>query len=323
MLRKIIINILEYTSNMISSNGDLKMSGSDQDAQLIVAKDILVRFGDKVAVNGIDVSVMRGEVYGFLGPNGAGKTTTIRVLTTLLHPTSGNIWIDGLKVPDDNKEIRKRIGMVQQQISLDKDISVRENIICHALLHKVPKDSIKRRLESISSALELTPFLDYTVINLSGGWQRKTAIACALMHDPKVLFLDEPTAGLDTQSRHMLWDMIRQLNRAGTTIFLTTHYIEEAENLCDRVAIINHGKIVTIGSPQELCNGIGRFAVEYDDNACLRKYRYFSDWTEAKEFAGGFKEEGVALLRKTSLEDVFLEITGRKVTADFVKVIRV
>lgn len=289
---------------------------------LIHAEGLVVRFGDRTAVDGVDVDVKSGEVFGFLGPNGAGKTTTIRALTTLRHPTSGKVMIDGFNVPADNKEVRKRIGIVQQVISLDRDISVRENIICHAMLHKVPKETIYKRIDSLSDALGLTPFLDYTVIKLSGGWQRKTAIVCALMHDPKVLFLDEPTAGLDTQSRHMLWDMIRQLNRAGTTIFLTTHYIEEAENLCNRVAIINHGRVVALGSPQELCDGIGRFAVEYDDEDGCRKYRYFTDLTEAKGFAEGFGED-VPVLRKTSLEDVFLELTGRKVTTDFVKVVRV
>jgi len=282
-----------------------------------------VRFGDKTAVDHVDVNVRRGEIYGFLGPNGAGKTTTIRVLTTLLRPASGSVSVGGFEVPAGNKEIRKRIGFVQQMISLDKDISVKENIICHGYLQKVPRGDIRKRMESISAVLGLTPFLDYEVVKLSGGWKRKTAIACALMHDPEILFLDEPTAGLDTQSRHMLWDMIRQLNSAGTTIFLTTHYIEEAENLCDRVAILNNGKRVALGSPRELCDSVGRFAVEYDGEGCIRRYRYFSDWDEAKGFVAGFGDDGSVLLRKTTLEDVFLEMTGREVTADFVKVVRI
>jgi len=298
-------------------------SSYKQSTDLIHAEGLVVRFGDKVAVDGIDIDVKSGEIYGFLGPNGAGKTTTIKVLTTLLHPSSGNIIIDGLKLPNENTEVRKTIGFVQQMISLDKDISVKENILCRGYMHKVPKDIIKKRMNNLTEALGLTPFLDYTVVNLSGGWQRKTAIACALMHEPKILVLDEPTAGLDTQSRHMLWDMIRQLNKAGTTIFLTTHYIEEAENLCDRVAILNKGKIVALGSPEELCDGIGRFAVEYDDSDYGRKYKYFSDWTIAKEFVARFSDDDSINLRRTSLEDVFLEMTGRKVTADFVKVVRV
>jgi len=290
---------------------------------LISARGLVMRFGGHNAVDHVDVSVREGEIYGFLGPNGAGKTTTIRMLTTLLTPTSGDIHINGIPIPEGAKEARKLIGIVQQQISLDKDISVRENIIYHAILHKMPKSTVKERLEELSDLMGLTPFLDYTVINLSGGWKRKTAIVCALMHRPKVLFLDEPTAGLDTQSRHALWDMIRQLNKAGTTIFLTTHYIEEAEFLCDRVAVINKGRIIALGSPTDLCNQIGRIAVEYDNDDGARAYRYFPDRSAAKEFAGTMEDNDSVLTRKTNLEDVFLELTGRNVSTDFVKAVRV
>jgi len=308
---------------MSEPSGKVPIESNDSPIELIRAEGLVVRFGDKTAVDGIDIGVRKGEVYGFLGPNGAGKTTTIRVLTTLLNHTSGDISIDGFRIPKGNMDIRRRIGIVQQMISLDKDISVRENIICHGYLQKVSKKDMMKRMGNLSEALGLVPFMDYTVVNLSGGWQRKTAIACALMHDPQILFLDEPTAGLDTQSRHMLWDMIRQLNRAGTTIFLTTHYIEEAEGLCDRVSILNNGKVVALGSPGELCDGIGRFTVEYDDVDCVRRYRYFSDWNVAKDFVSELGGDDSILLRRTSLEDVFLEKTGRKVTADFVKVVRV
>lgn len=290
---------------------------------LISANGLVMRFGNYTAVDNVDVAVREGEIYGFLGPNGAGKTTTIRMLTTLLPPTSGDIFINDISIPEGSKEARKLIGIVQQQISLDKDISVRENIIYHAILHKVPKEVIKERLVELSEMMGLTPFLDYTVISLSGGWKRKAAIICALMHRPKILFLDEPTAGLDTQSRHALWDLIRQLNKAGTTIFLTTHYIEEAEVLCDRVAVINRGKIIALGSPTDLCNQIGRITVEYDDDKGSRVYKYFPDRATAKEFSDSFHEDDTVLTRKTNLEDVFLELTGRKVTNDFVKVVRI
>ena len=313
----------EATDNESIRHDDVLATGYDPCEEIINAEEIVVKFGEKTAVDHVNVNVRRGEIYGFLGPNGAGKTTTIRVLTTLLRPKSGNIRISGLRIPSDNKEIRRKIGFVQQMISLDKDISVKENIVCHGYLQKVSKKDIRRRMESISAVLGLTPFLDYTVIKLSGGWKRKTAIACALMHDPNILFLDEPTAGLDTQSRHMLWDMIRQLNNAGTTIFLTTHYIEEAENLCDRVAILNNGKMVALGSPKELCDRIGRFAVEYAAEDYTRKYRYFPDRDDAKKFVDELGDNDSALLRKTTLEDVFLEMTGREVTADFVKVVRI
>ena len=298
-------------------------SQGDTMNDLISAKGLVKKFGDFTAVDNVDVTVHEGEIYGFLGPNGAGKTTTIRMLTTLLPPTSGSIRINDIPIPEGSKEARKLIGIVQQQISLDKDISVRENIIYHAILHKVPKAAIKERLKELSDMMGLTPFLDHTVITLSGGWKRKAAIVCALIHRPKVLFLDEPTAGLDAQSRHALWDMIRRLNKAGTTIFLTTHYMEEAENLCDRVAVINHGRIIALGSPADLCNQIGRITVEYECDNGSRMYRYFPDRVTAKEFTESFHENDAVLTRKTNLEDVFLELTGRKVVNDLVKVVRV
>lgn len=298
-------------------------SQGDTMNDLISAKGLVKKFGDFTAVDNVDVTVHEGEIYGFLGPNGAGKTTTIRMLTTLLPPTSGSIRINDISIPEGSKEARKLIGIVQQQISLDKDISVRENIIYHAILHKVPKAAIKERLKELSDMMGLTPFLDHTVITLSGGWKRKAAIVCALIHRPKVLFLDEPTAGLDAQSRHALWDMIRRLNKAGTTIFLTTHYMEEAENLCDRVAVINHGRIIALGSPADLCNQIGRITVEYECDNGSRMYRYFPDRVTAKEFTESFHENDAVLTRKTNLEDVFLELTGRKVVNDLVKVVRV
>lgn len=210
--------------------------------------------------------------------------------------------------------------MVQQHIALDKDISVRENIICRAVLHKVPRSEIDGRMGELCAAIGLTPYLNKTVSELSGGWKRKTAIVCALMHSPKVLFLDEPTAGLDTQSRHMLWDMIRILNRRGTTVFLTTHYMDEAEELCDRVSIIDHGHLRETGTPKGLCDRLGRFTVEYDGPNGRRKYRFFPDREEAKSFYDTV-EGSNGLIRGTHLEDVFLEDTGRADTSALEKAV--
>lgn len=201
---------------MVSLTECSTISKDYQNIDLIVANGIIVKFGGKIVVDGMDINVISGEIYGFLWLNGAGKTTTIMVLITLLPPSSGKIQIDSMYVLGDNKDIRKIIGAVQQQISLDKDISASENIICHALLHKLSKESIKKRLENISQTVKLTSFLNYTVINLSGGWQKKIAINCALIYDPKIFFFYEPTVGLDAQSRHMLWNLIRQLNKVGT-----------------------------------------------------------------------------------------------------------
>ena len=277
---------------------------------IIDAEGIVVKFGDFTAVNGIDVKVEAGKIYGFLGPNGAGKTTTVKVLTTMMRPTEGNVTIGGHPASKEPRQARDLIGVVQQHIALDKDISVRENIICRAVLHKIPRKDIDRRMTELADAIGLTPYLDKIVGNLSGGWKRKVAILCALMHSPKILFLDEPTAGLDTQSRHMLWDMIRQMNQMGTTVFLTTHYMDEAETLCDKVSIINRGSITDSGSPRDLCRRLGAFVVEYDTDDGKKQYRFFQNREEAKEYFGSLSEKN-AVMRATHLEDVFLEETGR------------
>ena len=289
---------------------------------IIDAEGIVVRFGDFTAVDGIDVKVESGKIYGFLGPNGAGKTTTVKVLTTMMRPTEGAISIGGHPANKEPREARDLIGVVQQHIALDKDISVRENIICRAVLHKIPRKEIDVRMNELAETIGLTPYLDKIVGDLSGGWKRKVAILCALMHSPKVLFLDEPTAGLDTQSRHMLWEMIRQMNKLGTTVFLTTHYMDEAESLCDVVSIIDRGRIKESGTPRELCAKTGQWTVEYDSDDGKKKYGFFSDWNDAQSFASQVSEHDPTV-RRTHLEDVFLEETGRdnmKVTEKRLKI---
>ncbi len=284
-------------------------SSENRNDDIVSVRDLVVRFGDFTAVDGISFEVRRGEIFGFLGPNGAGKTTTIRTITTIQRSTSGTVVIDGHDIHDDYLEARKRIGIAQQHISLDKDLSVRQNLKQHALLHKIPKAQLKEKVESTASILELGDYMDRKVESLSGGWKRKTSIIASIIHDPTVLFLDEPTAGLDTRSRHMLWDLVRMLNHKGTTIFLTTHYIEEAESLCDRVAIINHGRIVAIGTVDELRALIGNVAVEYTDDTGKLRIAYFPSRDKAKEYTETLGEVYFNV-RRTSLEDVFLELTG-------------
>ena len=200
------------------------------DENIIVrTRGLVKKFGDFTAVDGIDVNIRRGEIFGFLGPNGAGKTTTMRIITTLASPTSGSIEIEGHDVTEISDPVKEKIGIIQQHIALDRDVSVRENIRYHAILHRIPKKEADARIDELASMMGLEPYLDKLVVNLSGGWKRRVAIICAIIHRPAILFLDEPTAGLDTQSRHMLWDLIRQLNDIGTTIFVTTHYMDEAE----------------------------------------------------------------------------------------------
>ncbi|MCQ2078551.1 MAG: ABC transporter ATP-binding protein [archaeon] len=289
---------------------------------IIVAKGITVRYGDFTAVDDLSVNVRKGEIYGFLGPNGAGKTTTAKVLATMMTPTAGTIVIGGHDTSRNPREARQLVGVVQQHIAVDKDISVRENIIVRAMLHKVPRRLIEERMAELCEIIGLTPYMDKTVQQLSGGWKRKLAIVCALIHDPEILFLDEPTAGLDTQSRHMLWDMVRVLNRRGTTVFITTHYMDEAESLCDRVSIITHGRLTDTGTPKELCDRLGRFTVEYDGEDGRRQYRFFDSREEAKTFFDTVEEMN-GLIRGTHLEDVFLEETGRTNVKALEKALRI
>lgn len=278
---------------------------------IVEVRDLVVRFGDFTAVNGISFDVREGEIFGFLGPNGAGKTTSIRTITTIQKYDSGSISIGGHDIRTDYLEARKLIGIAQQNISLDKDLTVRQNLKHHAILHKIPRKDIDRVVEETAHILELDDYMDRKVMNLSGGWKRKASIICAIIHQPKILLLDEPTAGLDTRSRYMLWDLVRMLNARGTTIFLTTHYIEEAEALCNRVAIIDHGKIVTKGTVDELRDSIGRITVDTTSDDGKRRMEYFPDIATAKEFAHTLGDR-LYNIRRTTLEDVFLEVTGDK-----------
>ena len=278
---------------------------------IVEVRDLVVRFGNFTAVNGISFDVKEGEIFGFLGPNGAGKTTSIRTITTIQKYDSGSISIGGHDIRTDYLEARKLIGIAQQNISLDKDPTVRQNLKHHAILHKIPRKDIDRVVEETAHILELDDYMDHKVMNLSGGWKRKASIICAIIHQPKILLLDEPTAGLDTRSRYMLWDLVRMLNARGTTIFLTTHYIEEAEALCNRVAIIDHGKIVTKGTVDELRDSIGRITVDTTSDDGKRRMEYFPDIATAKEFAHTLGDR-LYNIRRTTLEDVFLEVTGDK-----------
>lgn len=284
------------------------LTSDSERGSIAEVRDLVVRFGDFTAVDGLSFDVKDGEVFGFLGPNGAGKTTTIRTITTIQRPTSGKVFIDGHDTSMDYLEARKLIGIAQQHIALDKDLTIRQNIKQHALLHKIPKSEMESRIEYAADLLGLQEYMDRKVESLSGGWKRKASIVCAIVHRPRLLLLDEPTAGLDTRSRHLLWDLVRDLNSRGTTILLTTHYIEEAESLCDRVAIINHGRLVAVGTVEELRDIIGRVAVEYqEDNR--QTVRYFPTRDAAKAYSATLGDIYFNI-RRTTLEDVFLELTG-------------
>lgn len=283
-----------------------------QNDEIIRAEQLVKRFGKLTAVDGLSLSIRRGEIYGFLGPNGAGKTTTIRMLTTMELPDDGDIFIDGNDTKSQFIKARRLIGVIQQQNSLDKDLTVKENIIHHALMQNLSFSESKKRMAKLSELMELNGRLDDKVEELSGGWRRRVAIVCSLIHEPKILFMDEPTTGLDTQSRNKMWKLIRNINRNGTTIFLTTHYIFEAESLCDRIGIINNGKLIAEGTPTELKEMVGNFAVVSIDDNEDETVTYHPDLESAKKASMELHNEGGITIRRVNLEDVFLELTGRK-----------
>lgn len=279
---------------------------------IIVIEDLVKTFGDKKALDGLDLRVGEGEFFGFLGPNGAGKTTTVRCISTLVRFDSGRIFVDGINVSEDPIRAKDRMGVIQQQISLDKDLTIRENMISHAMYHLIPKKEREKRIAELTEYFGLQEYLDKPVDSLSGGWKKRAAIVCAMLHQPKVLFLDEPTSGLDINARRLLWDVLRSLHQRGTTIFLTTHYIEEAESLCDRVGIINHGKVIALDEPRVLCDRVGSTAVEYMEGG-KTQYKYFKSREEAKEFVSSLDNSDNVTIRNTNLEDVFVEMTGTSV----------
>ena len=220
---------------------------------IIEVTNLVKKFKDFTAVNDISFSVERGEIFAFLGPNGAGKTTTIRILSTLLKPTAGEVRLDGHNVVEDSKSTRRSFGIVFQDPSLDNELTAYENMKYHAVLYSVPKNIYKPRIEELMNLVGLWDRKDSFVKNFSGGMKRRLEIARGLLHHPKVLFLDEPTIGLDPQTRNHIWNYIRDLNKnEKITIFFTTHHMEEVERYAERIAIIDHGKIIERGTPDEL-----------------------------------------------------------------------
>jgi ABC-2 type transport system ATP-binding protein len=214
--------------------------------------------GSLVAVDHIDFNVRSGEIFGFLGPNGAGKTTTINMLITVLKPTEGKAEILGYDLAKQNNEVRYSIGVVPQEYTADEDLTGYENILLCADLYGISRNVSKKRAEGLLQLVELTDFKNKKVQTYSGGMRRRLELACGLINRPKVLFLDEPTLGLDVQTRAATWNYIKMLKKEfGMTLFMTTHYLEEADALCDRIAIIDHGKIIVVGTPTELKDSLG------------------------------------------------------------------
>lgn len=224
----------------------------------IEAKRLTKSFGDTTAVDGISFEVESGEIFGLLGPNGAGKSTTMMIFTTLLSPTSGEAFVGGVSVADNPMGVRQRMGYIQQDIAVDEYMTGRENLHLHARLSHMPMDASESRIDEMLRLVELEDRQHDHVVGYSGGMRKRLDIASGLLHMPDVLFLDEPTVGLDIQTRRKIWEYIRSIHSEyGITVFLTTHYMEEADNLCDRVAIIDHGAISAIDSPSDMKNALG------------------------------------------------------------------
>ena len=224
-----------------------------QSSSIITVRDLVKQFGTLTAVNHISFEVQAGEIFAFLGPNGAGKTTTIKMLTTLLRPTSGEIRLNGHDPLHEQSAVRKSFGIVFQDPSLDDELTAWENLELHGVLYSVPKQLRRDRMAQLLEIVGLTDRKDDLVKQFSGGMRRRLEIARGLLHHPKILFLDEPTIGLDPQTRNHLWSYVMDLNRSeGITVFLTTHYMEEADKVAKRIAVIDHGKIVALGSSSEL-----------------------------------------------------------------------
>jgi ABC-2 type transport system ATP-binding protein len=219
----------------------------------IEVKDIVKKFGDFTAVKGITFEVKAGEIFGLLGPNGAGKSTLIRMMVTLLPPTSGTATINGFDVTKKADDVRRSIGVIPQAMTSDLELTVYENLLIFAKLYGVPRETRTRLIAELLESVELTQWADKPVKNLSGGMRRRVEIARGLVHEPRVFFLDEPTTGLDPVSRTSVWAMLQRIkSQRDLTVLITTHYMDEADKLCDRIAIVDHGTLVALDSPQAL-----------------------------------------------------------------------
>lgn len=276
---------------------------------MIHIEQLVKTFSGRVAVDHLNLAIQCGEIFGLLGPNGAGKTTTIRMLAMLVHPTAGTITINGCTEADEAK-IKEIIGIVPQHSNLDPDLTVWENMELKARLHHIAQKDRQERIQSLLDYVELGDRGGDRIQQLSGGMKRRLMIARALLHQPRVLFLDEPTVGLDPQVRRRLWDLIRRMSSENITVLLTTHYIEEAEALCSRVAILEKGSLITLGTPQALCQRVGSYVVEWSIEQG-RQTQFFKSREEAAAFAGSIMT--TATIRSSNLEDVFVELTGKRV----------
>jgi lipooligosaccharide transport system ATP-binding protein len=300
---------------------------------LIHARGLVKKFGEFVAVDGIDLDVAQGEAFGFLGPNGAGKSSTMRMIGCVSPPTAGTLRILGLDPRADGPRIRSRLGVVPQQDTLDLELTVRENLLIYGRYFGLARTVVRERADELLDFVQLLDRADDKVEPLSGGMKRRLTIARSLINEPQVLLLDEPTTGLDPQARHVVWDRLFRLKQRGVTLVLTTHYMDEAEQLCDRLVVMDKGKIAAEGSPRELIERYSsrdvvelRFPLD-ENEAAADKLGGLGDRVEVlpdrvllytddgEACVDGVHARGLipisVLVRRSTLEDVFLRLTGR------------
>ncbi len=315
----------------------IELRKQDTGPPAIDVRKLTKRYGDLAAVDGVDFSVAQGEVFAFLGPNGAGKSTTIKMLCTLAHPTSGGARVAGFDVVSRAKAVRRHIGLVFQEQTLDDQLTAEENLRFHAVLYGVPHDQVGPRITRVMDLVALSDRRKDLVSTYSGGMARRLEIARGMLHTPKVLFLDEPTIGLDPQTRALMWeDVLRLRDEEGVTIFLTTHYMDEAEQLCDRLVVMDQGSIVAEGAPRTLIERFStrevvelRFMTD-DHEEYFDRLSPFAERVEVlpdrillyvnngddtlRDVHAAHITPSSALVRRSSLEDVFLNLTGRSLT---------
>jgi ABC-2 type transport system ATP-binding protein len=276
---------------------------------MITITNLAKTYGTIRAVNDLSLTINNGEVFGLLGPNGAGKTTIIKMLTLLAQPTTGSAVIDGFSIISDKLEIKRRISVVPQENNLDRELTALENLHIYSMLHRIPDFSTK--IEESLKLVDLWDRRNNLITRFSGGMQRRLLIARSLLNNPKVLFLDEPSIGLDPQVRHQMWDVIRKTRIDGRTVVLTTHYIEEAEALCDRVGIMANGALIALDTPSNLLSLVGQYVVEFVNDEGKLMQRICRNREEAHLAAQGL--ECCVTIRKSNLEDVFIKLTGDRI----------
>ena len=276
---------------------------------MIEIRDLTKRFGDFTAVDHLDLTIATGEFFGLLGPNGAGKTTTISMMSTVLLPTEGTIAIDGQPLTRKASAQKRKLSVITQEYSMRQDMTMDEVMEYQGRLYNLPRKVMREKTGELLDFAGLTEFRHRTVRHLSGGMKRKLMICRALLIEPEILLLDEPTAGMDALSRRQMWNLLRKVNHNSMTIVLTTHYIEEAEALCARVTLINRGRLQKLDSPVHLIEELGPFAVD-ETGADGLVSKYFHERDEA--IACLSKSGSQASLRRTTLEDVFVDVAGRK-----------